>query len=225
MTFDSPGNVGHKKHLISLRNGSENKAYSKSIVFQNTYTNAEKLLAAAEELAQTGECNADDIYRWSSQNIFIWIRPLPDIYMSAYTHTQIHQHIYTGECNVGNIYRWISQNIFIYTCPLPDIYMYAHTHTQIHQHIYTGECNVGNIYRWISQSIFIYIIHTSISKYVCIYMHAQIYQQCRQHLQVASHAIYVEMSRNAYMKWDEIKSPHFGFKWCFLCSGGLNIMI
>ena len=33
------------------------------------------------------------------------------------------------------------------------------------------------------------------------------------------------MSRNAYMKWDEIKSPHFGFKWCFLCSGGLNMMI
>lgn len=29
---------------------------------QNTYTNAEKLLAAAEELAQTGECNADEIY-------------------------------------------------------------------------------------------------------------------------------------------------------------------
>ena len=23
---------------------------------------------------------------------------------------------------------------------------------------------------------------------------------------------YVEMSRNAYMKWDEIKSPHLGFK-------------
>ncbi|XP_049267793.1 triple functional domain protein isoform X2 [Rhipicephalus sanguineus] len=30
-------------------------------VAQNTYTNAEKLLAAAEELAQTGECNADEI--------------------------------------------------------------------------------------------------------------------------------------------------------------------
>ena len=29
---------------------------------QNTYTNAEKLLAAAAELAQTGECNAEDIY-------------------------------------------------------------------------------------------------------------------------------------------------------------------
>ena len=31
-------------------------------VVQNTYTNAEKLLAAAAELAQTGECNAEDIY-------------------------------------------------------------------------------------------------------------------------------------------------------------------
>ncbi|KAH9522943.1 hypothetical protein DERF_006497 [Dermatophagoides farinae] len=30
-------------------------------VAQNTYTNAEKLLAAADELARTGECNADEI--------------------------------------------------------------------------------------------------------------------------------------------------------------------
>lgn len=29
---------------------------------QNTYTNAEKLLQAAEELAHTGECNPEDIY-------------------------------------------------------------------------------------------------------------------------------------------------------------------
>jgi hypothetical protein len=35
-------------------------------LFQNTYTNAEKLLAAAEELAQTGECNAEDIYRYTA---------------------------------------------------------------------------------------------------------------------------------------------------------------
>ena len=34
---------------------------------QNTYTNAEKLLAAAAELAQTGECNADDIYSVAHQ--------------------------------------------------------------------------------------------------------------------------------------------------------------
>ncbi len=35
--------------------------------FQNTYTNAEKLLAAAAELAQTGECNAEDIYSVAHQ--------------------------------------------------------------------------------------------------------------------------------------------------------------
>ena len=33
-----------------------------NVRFQNTYTNAEKLLSAAEELAQTGECNATEIY-------------------------------------------------------------------------------------------------------------------------------------------------------------------
>ena len=33
-----------------------------TLLFQNTYTNAEKLLAAAAEMAQTGECNAEDIY-------------------------------------------------------------------------------------------------------------------------------------------------------------------
>lgn len=31
-------------------------------IFQNTITNAEKLLAAADELAQTGECNPKEIY-------------------------------------------------------------------------------------------------------------------------------------------------------------------
>lgn len=42
------------------------------LTLQNTYTNAEKLLAAAAELAQTGECNADDIYSVAHQlgNIF-----------------------------------------------------------------------------------------------------------------------------------------------------------
>lgn len=29
---------------------------------QNTYTNADKLLAAADELAHTGECDADEIF-------------------------------------------------------------------------------------------------------------------------------------------------------------------
>lgn len=33
-----------------------------SLLPQNTITNAEKLLAAADELAQTGECDATEIY-------------------------------------------------------------------------------------------------------------------------------------------------------------------
>ena len=32
-------------------------------VFQNTYTNAAKLLEAARHLANTGECNADEIQK------------------------------------------------------------------------------------------------------------------------------------------------------------------
>lgn len=36
--------------------------YFPPIHLQNTYTNAEKLLQAAEELAHTGECNPEEIY-------------------------------------------------------------------------------------------------------------------------------------------------------------------
>lgn len=36
--------------------------FKKVFLFQNTYTNADKLLAAAEELAHTGECDPDEIY-------------------------------------------------------------------------------------------------------------------------------------------------------------------
>ena len=37
------------------------------LLFQNTYTNAEKLLAAAQELAQTGECSPNEIYAVARQ--------------------------------------------------------------------------------------------------------------------------------------------------------------
>ncbi|CAB4064111.1 unnamed protein product [Lepeophtheirus salmonis] len=48
---------------LALRLFQEDKSHETfEGVVQNTYTNAEKLLAAASELAQTGECNADDIY-------------------------------------------------------------------------------------------------------------------------------------------------------------------
>lgn len=35
--------------------------YIKNFIFQNTYTNAEKLLAAAEELARSGECDPEEV--------------------------------------------------------------------------------------------------------------------------------------------------------------------
>lgn len=48
--------------LVNLRLWSEHDTNQSDCLLQNTYTNAEKLLTAAEELAQTGECNADEIY-------------------------------------------------------------------------------------------------------------------------------------------------------------------
>nr|CAD7453168.1 unnamed protein product [Timema tahoe] len=46
-----------------MRAGSAHLTYDlPRLLVHNTYTNAEKLLTAAEELAQTGECNADEIY-------------------------------------------------------------------------------------------------------------------------------------------------------------------
>lgn len=37
------------------------------ILAQNTYTNADKLLEAAEQLAQTGECDPEEIYQAAHQ--------------------------------------------------------------------------------------------------------------------------------------------------------------
>lgn len=36
--------------------------YASFVRFQNTYTNTDKLINAAEELARTGECDAEEIY-------------------------------------------------------------------------------------------------------------------------------------------------------------------
>ena len=70
--LEKHGEVFLRKNVGIGRNLLKSRAYQKSHetfegVVQNTYTNAEKLLAAAEELAQTGECNADDIYRVATE--------------------------------------------------------------------------------------------------------------------------------------------------------------
>ncbi|XP_022244114.1 triple functional domain protein-like isoform X1 [Limulus polyphemus] len=65
--LDNHGEVFLQKNTGVGKNLQRAQALQKSHehfenVAQNTYTNAEKLLVAAEELAQTGECNADEIY-------------------------------------------------------------------------------------------------------------------------------------------------------------------
>lgn len=54
-------NTGVGKNLTRAKVLQKSHEHFENVA-QNTYTNAEKLLAAAEELAQTGECNADEIY-------------------------------------------------------------------------------------------------------------------------------------------------------------------
>ncbi|XP_045464356.1 kalirin isoform X2 [Harmonia axyridis] len=61
------GEVFISKNTGIGRNLQKARVYQKSHehfenVAQNTYTNADKLLAAAEELAHTGECDPDEIY-------------------------------------------------------------------------------------------------------------------------------------------------------------------
>ncbi|XP_015125607.1 triple functional domain protein isoform X1 [Diachasma alloeum] len=61
------GEVFIRKNTGVGRNLQKARVYQKSHehfenVAQNTYTNAEKLLTAAQELAQTGECAPDEIY-------------------------------------------------------------------------------------------------------------------------------------------------------------------
>lgn len=53
-------NVGIGRNLLKARALHKSHEHFETVA-QNTYTNAEKLLAAADELAQTGECNAVEI--------------------------------------------------------------------------------------------------------------------------------------------------------------------
>ncbi|XP_059472379.1 kalirin isoform X2 [Neocloeon triangulifer] len=70
--LDNHGEVFLCKNTGIGRSLPKARVYQKSHehferVAQNTYTNAEKLLTAAEELAQTGECKADEIYSVARQ--------------------------------------------------------------------------------------------------------------------------------------------------------------
>ena len=55
-------NVTIGKNLSKARSLQKSHAHFDTVA-QNTYTNSAKLLAAADEFAQTGECSPDDVYR------------------------------------------------------------------------------------------------------------------------------------------------------------------
>ncbi|KAI1278144.1 Kalirin [Halotydeus destructor] len=66
--IDTHGEGFLKKNIAIGKNLNRARVLQKShqhfeTVAQNTYTNGAKLLAAAEEFAQTGECNPDEIYK------------------------------------------------------------------------------------------------------------------------------------------------------------------
>lgn len=71
---------------------------------QNTYTNADKLLEAAEQLAQTGECDPEEIYA-AAHHLEVRVQEfvrrveqrklLLDISVSFHTHTKEVEHTHT----------------------------------------------------------------------------------------------------------------------------------
>ena len=79
--------------LKLLFNDNEGPLFS----YQNTYTNADKLLEAAEQLAQTGECDPEEIYK-AARHLEVRIQDfvrrvehrklLLDMSVSFHTHTK-----------------------------------------------------------------------------------------------------------------------------------------
>ncbi|MEQ2286106.1 hypothetical protein AMECASPLE_038741 [Ameca splendens] len=79
---------------IHLGNSGDDSPFS---IFQNTYTNADKLLEAAEQLAQTGECDPEEIYK-AARHLEVRIQDfvrrvehrklLLDMSVSFHTHTK-----------------------------------------------------------------------------------------------------------------------------------------
>lgn len=77
-------------------------------LLQNTYTNADKLLEAAEQLAQTGECDPEEIYK-AARHLEVRIQDfvrrvehrklLLDMSVSFHTHTKEVGGAQTHRCN------------------------------------------------------------------------------------------------------------------------------
>lgn len=87
-------------------------------LLQNTYTNADKLLEAAEQLAQTGECDPEEIYQAAHQledRIQDFVRRveqrkvLLDMSVAFHTHVKEVQGGREGGC--GGVGRWVGMGM------------------------------------------------------------------------------------------------------------------
>lgn len=101
--------------------------------FQNTYTNADKLLEAAEQLAQTGECDPEEIYK-AARHLEVRIQDfvrrveqrklLLDMSVSFHTHTKevrllthTHTRCTAEECEVFAEQCQMCQKNMLFTSP------------------------------------------------------------------------------------------------------------
>ena len=92
--------------------------------FQNTYTNADKLLEAAEQLAQTGECDPEEIYK-AARHLEVRIQDfvrrvehrklLLDMSVSYHTHTK--------EVGCPNTHKHKKKHILTYPAATCEFYL------------------------------------------------------------------------------------------------------
>lgn len=89
---------------------------------QNTYTNADKLLEAAEQLAQTGECDPEEIYQAAHQledRIQDFVRRveqrkiLLDMSVSFHTHVkEVRHHLMMTKYNLADgVFEFVGRNL------------------------------------------------------------------------------------------------------------------
>lgn len=87
---------------------------------QNTYTNADKLLEAAEQLAQTGECDPEEIYQAAHQledRIQDFVRRveqrkiLLDMSVSFHTHVkEVTLHMMTKQNLTDRVFEFVGRD-------------------------------------------------------------------------------------------------------------------
>ncbi|XP_067120464.1 LOW QUALITY PROTEIN: triple functional domain protein-like [Centruroides vittatus] len=102
-------NTGIGKNLQRARALQRSHEHFENVA-QNTYTNAEKLLAAAEELAQTGECNAEEIYS-VAQELEAHLQVFASRVERRHQHLHLAVMFYTHEKELSNWFDELRQEL------------------------------------------------------------------------------------------------------------------